>query len=671
LASERPFKGETTVSVISSILKDSPPAVTELNPSMPFGVAKVIRRSLAKDPSRRYQTAIDLRNDLEDLKGEVDSGISTSAVASSPRIGAPPRRRLRLAALAAAGVILLTAIAFTYSYLTRPGSVRTDGFLAIDRPARLTNSGNAALAAISADGRYVAHVKDAARSPALWMRQTATASDVQIVAPQQVRYDGVTFSPDGNYVYYVTYTPSGGVGTLYRIPGLGGTPEKVLEDVDSRVTFSPDRRQFAFTRGAPAQGTAYVMIANADGTGVRQAAELKIPDQFSLNAPAWSSDGKTIVAPVQSLRNGPHALVAGIDVASGKITPLAERWNLVADLEWVPGTDTFMAVASELGQPVPQLWQIKYPSGERRRITSDLNSYASLSLSADATSLATVQTESVANLWIVDTADFRVATPLTEGRGRADGINGISWMPDGRIVFVSTAVNGQQAWIADADGRNVRQLTAAPQEPVFGVSATPDGRYIVFQRLADSHMRIWRMNADGSDQRQLTDGTLDLKPVAGPGGNVYFGRVVAGIPRPFKVSIEGGPAVALGEYHFRPTGISADGSQLIGVTWNPEQKRSVLALMPSSGGQPALLSKIPIFLGGLSPDGKAVMFPMPQAGGVQLNRYDIATDSITSVGTLPGFVFEGAMSPDGKRLALSRGEVLSDVLLLTMRPRGE
>ena len=75
---EKPFKGDTTVSVISSILKDTPTAVTEINPGLPDGLAKVIRRSLAKDPSRRYQTATDLRNELEELKQEVDSGIHLS-----------------------------------------------------------------------------------------------------------------------------------------------------------------------------------------------------------------------------------------------------------------------------------------------------------------------------------------------------------------------------------------------------------------------------------------------------------------------------------------------------------------------------------------------------------------------------------------------------------------
>ena len=50
----------------------------------------------------------------------------------------------------------------------------------------------------------------------------------------------------------------------------------------------------------------------------------------------------------------------------------------------------------------------------------------------------------------------------------------------------------------------MQPLTAAAQEPVRSLGVTPDGRYIVFHRLADRHMRIWRMKMDGSEQRWNT-----------------------------------------------------------------------------------------------------------------------------------------------------------------------
>ncbi len=103
---QRPFQGDTNVSVISSILKDTPSAITDLNPRLPPGLAKIIRRSLAKDPSRRYQTATDLRNELEELQQEVDSGVTVSMSASR----SSARRSLPIGtivlAIAAAGVLV-------------------------------------------------------------------------------------------------------------------------------------------------------------------------------------------------------------------------------------------------------------------------------------------------------------------------------------------------------------------------------------------------------------------------------------------------------------------------------------------------------------------------------------------------------------------------------------
>lgn len=678
---QKPFKGDTNVSVISSILKDTPPPVTELNPSLPSGLARVIRRSLAKDPSRRYQTAIDLRNELEDLRDELTdvgralserhdfSGVSAIPAASPP---APRGNALRALASAALLLVLVAVLAVGYTFWRlREGSGPVTDFLEIDRPERLTTTGNAALAAISPDARYVAHVKNDPGAPSLWVRQTATTSDVEIVKGAPVRYAGVSWSPDGNHVYYVTYEQNGGLGTLYMIPTLGGTPQKVLEDVDSRIEFSPDRKQFAFTRGYPAEGTAFVMIADADGSNVRKLAQLEKPDQFMLAGTAWSSDGKTIIAAGRSLHDGLHSLIAAVDVASGTVTRLEGRWQGINDLQWVKGTDTFLVAAAESGSPFHQVWQIKYPGGERRRIINDLNSYSSLSLSEDGRSLATVQTEAVSNLFVSNLDDASNGQQITRGRGRADGQTGLAWTRDGRILFISGASGRQQVWITDPDGRNMQLLTAAPQEPVLSLSATPDGQYIVFHRLSDKRMRIWRMKMDGSGQQLLTHGDLDQAPVAGPGGIVYFHRIVDGIPRTFKVPVEGGEAVQVSEHAFRPIDVSPDGSQLLGVAWNAQAQRSSLAIMPANGEPPRLLARIPAVVGRFTPDGQGVIFPVIDRGVMRLGILDLASDKATAVGAVPDIVFNGAISPDGKRLVLSRGVILSDVLLLTMRREGE
>src|SRR5688500_17970729 len=113
---------------------------------------------------------------------------------------------------------------------------------------RLTTSGKATDAAISPDGKSVAHVKREGGQESLWLRQVATASDTQIDPPSTQTYAAITFSKDGEYIYYRVGEPNLSSRTLYQVPKLGGAPRKVMENVGSPVSFSPDGTRLAFAR---------------------------------------------------------------------------------------------------------------------------------------------------------------------------------------------------------------------------------------------------------------------------------------------------------------------------------------------------------------------------------------------------------------------------------------
>lgn len=71
---QRAFKGDSHVTALSSLLTDTPPSVTDLNPALPSELGRIIKHCLVKDPARRFQTAADLRNELAELKQDLDSG---------------------------------------------------------------------------------------------------------------------------------------------------------------------------------------------------------------------------------------------------------------------------------------------------------------------------------------------------------------------------------------------------------------------------------------------------------------------------------------------------------------------------------------------------------------------------------------------------------------------
>ncbi len=107
----RPFGGDTSADLISSILRDNPSSVTDLKGQLPHHLGRIIRHCLEKDPKRRYQSALDVRNELEDLKRELQSGIlDTETAAIAAATAPPPERRFKwLPAVAVAAIAVLGA----------------------------------------------------------------------------------------------------------------------------------------------------------------------------------------------------------------------------------------------------------------------------------------------------------------------------------------------------------------------------------------------------------------------------------------------------------------------------------------------------------------------------------------------------------------------------------
>jgi Tol biopolymer transport system component len=503
---ERPFKGASQLSLIASILRDEPPSVSDVRPTHPPALARIITRCLQKEPARRYQTATDLRNDLDDLSRDP---------AIEKRSGRITRR---LAAMSMAALTLF--VAAIGIWILSSGAERESTF-AIGTVQRLTSDGEAQLAAMSADGRYVVHVKEGSGRPSLWLRQTATGSDVQIMPPGDVDYRVLAFSRDDNHVYFSIYstTAEGGarVGRLFTIPALGGPPKVVLEGVDGGVDLSPSGDRLAFFRMSGL--ITHLMIAKTDGTDSRTLATIGEAERvFQLTVrPAWSPDGKTILAAVLP-KTG--AELYAIDVESGRMQAVSGAWAGITGVRWMPdGQSILLAASAGAGQPY-QIWQVDRSFERRTHVTNDLNTYSGVHVTTDGRTLATIQWAAVSQVWITN-RDLRSSQQITT-RTSLDGGDGLTWTPDDRVVFGSTRSGRRALWIMNADGSGQRQLAdggPAARNP----TVTPDGRSIVFEGTDAAGDRIWRMNVDGGAAAPITPGPFDWDPIVTPDGRwVYY-----------------------------------------------------------------------------------------------------------------------------------------------------
>ena len=536
---------------------------------------------------------------------------------------------------------------------------------------RFTTTGRATRAAISPDGKYLAYVVDDAGQKSVWLRQVATGKDLQIVPPARIEFFyGLTFSHDGNYIYYVNQEMNH-LGMLFQVPSLGGPSTRLMEDVDSPVTLSPDDKQMAFVRGSPGQRS--IIIARVDGTGERrlsttsQASSVRLGPTWMV-PPAWSPDGKVIASVVAiTTDEGEYQTIWGFQIDNGASQPLTlQHWQTVGRMEWLEdGSGLLTTAAEQEPNPAQQIWFVPAPQGPARKITNDLSDYRDLSVTADSRALIAIQTERKANIWIAPATDTNGGRQLTSTN--YDGIGGVAWTPDGKIIYTSEDGSEQNLWLADLNGGPPRQLTTHVgynEQP----RVTPDGRYIVFVSNRSGRPHLWRMEIDGQHPLELTHARADEQPSITPDGRwIVFNSNVAGKARLSRFSIDGGEPVKLLEGTAGEPVISPDGKLIAFYYRSTPAGINKIAIMPLAGGEPRLICDLPAHYGLFRwmPDGRAIVYADKEngAGNIWLQPLDGGAPSqLTHWKADPIFSFE--WSPDGKSLAYASGSMTSDVVLI-------
>lgn len=677
------FAGKDKLDSLHKIVHAPTPQISDFNANAPDELQRIVRRCLAKDPEQRCQSIKDVAIELQELQQELKAGaepqlsarpaVSTAEIAGarSPTsaeyiVNEIKRHKTSAALIVAALAVAVTGVVYGfYKFVGHKSAAKAQSM----KITRLSNSGKVGSASISPDGKYVVYsASDESGQSSLWIRHVATTSNVQIVPPAgaDVAFAMPAFSLDSNYVYYIG-TEKDHTNGLYQVPVLGGTSKKLLEGLrPAPISFSPDGKRLAFIRSYLIQKENALMTANADGTGEQKLTTVTSPD--FLFSTAWSPDGKTIACQSGSFTGGYYESVVVVQVADGtQKTLISHRWRSVNGIAWLSNGSGIITTVRAQPRSPQQIWQISYPEGEAHQITNDLNDYYNVSLTADSSTLVTVLSDRTSNIWVAPAGQLENIRQLTSGKahGEPEG----SWTPDGRIVYLSRAGGNTDIWIMDADGRNQKQLTDDASDKSGSLSATPDGRYIVFASNRSGTLQLWRIGIDGSDLKQLTAGIFAFNPHCSPDGEwVTYESFSSSGSIIWKVSIDGGEPVKISDvYAYRPA-VSPDGKLIACSFFDPQTKITKIALLPFAGGDPVKLFDLPQPERSSlhwTPDGHAVTYintrgPVsniwlqPIDGSPPRQLTDFKTDRI--------FSFD--WSRDGK-LVCSRGVIDSDVVLIT------
>jgi len=576
-------------------------------------------------------------------------------------------------------LLLAVAVAFGLFRYTRINEAASD-FASPSprtRATQLTNNGQVLRAAVSPDGKYVAYIQSERGQESLWIRQVEIAGVIEIVQPGGSHFVGITFSPDSNSVFYVKYDKDSAIGGLYQVPVLGGAGRKILTDVDSQISFAPDKRHFAFVRNDLSRREVHLIIANLDNANQRHLAVHAGVHWMTDGAPAWSPDGKIIRQARSETSNAanPKTYLVEVQVADGKQTIFhTHEWDAIQAIEWLAdGTGLIVAARDNASLLAYQLWHIDYPGGEARAITKDSNSYSSAGVTADMKSLVTILHRRIANLWIAPGDRAREAVQILSGNSKELGwMLGVQWLRDGRIIYGSTASGKEDVWLMNADGSNQRQLTTTAGAN-FEPSVSADGRIMVYvSKAADAAPHLWKMNLDNGDSSQLTNGVSELRPDISPDGRwVVYMSLDKDSPRLWKISTDGGEAaIQLSDKITSVPRVSPDGRFIACFYRAQVDVFSKLAVLPFDGGEPVNVfdrSPTTIVEAGIqwTPDGRALTFidnrdgvsniwlqPLDGNPAKQLTNFTSET------------IFRFAWSPDGKMFVAERGTEIGDIVLI-------
>jgi Tol biopolymer transport system component len=514
----RPFEGDDPASILSSVLKDTPPPVTELRPALPRDLGRIVRHCLHKDPERRYQTAKDIRNELEELKKEVDSGALQLPAAERAR-----QPLVTIAVVAGLGVLVLGISIWALFFRgeapeaareTRPvttlegwesGPTWFGSLIAYSKPGPegddiyfTTSSGGDPVRLTrsppshwdprwSPDGRYIAYLSDRGADMALCLMISSGGSEREL-ARSDPNLGAMPWSPDGKELLFTRG------GALWKVD-IATYKETPLTDPavgGSSASWSPDGRWIAFTRRQDGRPGLWLLPSQGG-----EPLELLV-DQHSNDEPAWSEDSRRVV--FTSIRPGPSKDLWEIEVSSRSLRRLTA--GRADDGEPTVAGDGRIAYVE--GRENADLYICTVADGSHDKITAYSAGSYFPRFAPDRPRLVYVSSQSGdAELWMLDltTRTERQLTFDLRWSGPPD------WSPDGsRIVFVSNRDGAPRLWLLDADVGAPhllmdRIVSYAEMLPRW----SPDGRTIVFFSGEDE---VWAVDSDGENPRRLLSEVL-------------------------------------------------------------------------------------------------------------------------------------------------------------------
>ena len=660
----RPFSAGTNVATLAAIVRDTPAPLTAVNPRIPKELARIIRRAMMKDPDRRQQSAKDLRNELEDLRRQLESGELASTDVS------PPRRGAMVWILVAAGIIAAIGATVLWPRGEASGDLATGAaaLTGLTVTSVTTEDGLESFPSLSPDGKWVVYAADerGTGQTDILLRSVGGLTAINLTRDSPADDLQPVFSPDGERIAFRSERDGGGLFVMERT----GESVRLITNQGFNPSWSPDGRELAFgeesvsanPRARAAQGSDIWVVSILSGDRRR----LTRSDGVQ---PSWSPHGQQIAFwSVQGDNN--QRDIWTVSPRGGEPTRVtadaAVDWNPT----WSPdGRHLYFSSDRAGGFGV---WRLNVDEttgqaiGSPEAVSIPAVGLAHFSFSADGQSVAMSSLSTVSNIEVLTVDLTRAALvsrrPLTR-RSATSGdtgefAGGPEVSPDGlRLAFSYE----RDLWVQNTDGTGLRQLTRDAFRDMRPAWST-DGTRLLFDSDRAGRFQIWSINADGSGLRQVTDDPgFVANGVFSPDGaramafRLFTSESFMLDPRADvnRQNIERLPDHPGG---FQPWSWSADGQRVAGQV--PRQQGSIVIysvperrfrILTETGRMPKWL-----------PDGRRLLYTT----GSQLRLLDTSTRAASTVLGVVGEVIGGfGISPGAREIFATVSKPQGDIVI--------
>jgi serine/threonine protein kinase/dipeptidyl aminopeptidase/acylaminoacyl peptidase len=665
------FSGDTVAIVYEAILNRAPVPVARLKPELPPKLEEVINKALEKDRRLRYQSAVDVRTDLQRLKRDTESARVPAATSAVVDLGEQRRIRWKVIVPAAAAVAGLA----TGGYLFFHSSRHTEN---IERRLTANSSENpVSSAALSPDGRFLVY----SDGTGLYQKLISTGETHSVPLPQNFSARVNDWFPDGAHLL-VTRTEGGEKPSLWNIPVFGGSPHKLMDDA-SRASVSPDGSHIAFLRNIGSGIDWFnpeTWVMRSDGTD--QVRVVSTPGS-RVEALAWSPDGKQIAYIRKTFGNFTRSVSLELDEwQAARRQIVFSDARLDSALHWLPDGRLLHVLAEEDASSHSgdaNAWAISLRSakinGTRTRITKGLGQISTITASADGKQLAFVR-RSFQNHVYIGTLSRDGKQLLASKRMTLEESEDIpySWTPDSKAVLFSSDRNGIRAIFKQAiDEPLAESLVAGPDQKHIP-RLSPDGSevlYISVPKLAspDTLFAIFAIPISGGAPRLILKdaGIYNLQCARLP-STVCLYSIAQGMQmKTFRFDVRSGKSTDPPQID-PPCNwsLSPNGSEQAIVVFDPDQGKIQLRSTSTGESRELLVNGWSGFIGiDWSADGKSLLVnSLNQAGETTLLNVKLDGSASILVGGSNPRIGPAVPSPDGRFLAIWETTGTSNVWLV-------